>query len=140
MKQINLRELYPDTYTEDTLVEVSDEVMEVFLDDRRAEALYQRQKYNYKANYSLDQDNGIEKSIIQHQLPPEELLMEKELRERLHSAVMTLPKKQAKRICSRYFFGMTVKEIAQQEGIDPSMVYRSIRYGLLTLRKNFEKN
>ena len=139
MKQINLRELYPDTYSEDTLVEVSDEVMEVFLDDRRAEALYQRQKYNYKANYSLDQDNGIERSILQHQLPPEELLMEKELREQLYSAVMTLPKKQAKRIYSKFYLGMSVKEIAQAESIHPSKVYRSIENGLRYLRYFFEK-
>ena len=135
MKQINLRELYPDIYFEDTFVDVSDEVLAVFLDDRRAEALYHRQKYNYKANYSLDQGNGIEKSIVQHQLSPEELLMGKELQEQLHTAVMSLPEKQSKRIYSRYFFGMTVKEIAQEEGVDPSMIYRSIRYGLLTLKK-----
>ena len=50
MEQINLRELYPDAYMEDTFVEVSDEVLAVFLDDSRAEALYQRQKYNYNDN------------------------------------------------------------------------------------------
>lgn len=77
MRQINLRDLYPDVYNVDTFVEVTEDVLAVFLDDKRAEALYQRQKYNYKANYSLDNDNGIEKAIIQHQLPPEEILIEK---------------------------------------------------------------
>lgn len=44
MEQINLRELYPDAYMEDTFVEVSDEVLAVFLADRKAQAAY---KTNY---------------------------------------------------------------------------------------------
>lgn len=139
MRHINLRDLYPDVYSRDTFVEVTEEVLAVFLDDKRSEALYQRQKYNYKANYSLDQDNGIERSILQHQLPPEELLMEKELREQLYSAVMTLPKKQAKRIYSKFYLGMSVKEIAQAESIHPSKVYRSIENGLRYLKDFFQK-
>ena len=68
MQKINLRELYPDIYKTDTYLEVTDEVQAVFLADKRAEARYLRQMYNYKAHYSLDCDNGIEKSIVQ---PPE---------------------------------------------------------------------
>ena len=61
MQKINLRELYPDVYKTDIYLEVTDEVQEVFLADKRAEARYLRQMYNYKAHYSLDCDNGIEK-------------------------------------------------------------------------------
>ena len=61
MKKVNLRELYPDIYKTDVFIEVSSEVQEVFLTDKRAEAARQRQMYNYKAYYSLDCDNGIEK-------------------------------------------------------------------------------
>ena len=64
MQKINLRELYPDIYKTDTFWEVSNEVQAVFLADKRAEARQQRQMYNYKAHYSLDYDNGIEKAII----------------------------------------------------------------------------
>ena len=60
MKKVNLRELYPDIYKTDVFIEVSSEVQEVFLTDKRAEAARQRQMYNYKAYYSLDCDNGIE--------------------------------------------------------------------------------
>lgn len=140
MRQINLRDLYPDVYNVDTFVEVTEDVLAVFLDDKRAEALYQRQKYNYKANYSLDNDNGIDKAIIQHQLPPEEILIEKQLWEQLYSAVMALPNKQAKRIFARFYLGMSVKEIALAEGVSPSKIYRSIENGLKYLRKYFEKN
>ena len=47
MQKINLRELYPDIYKTDTYLEVTDEVQAVFLADKRAEARYLRQMYNY---------------------------------------------------------------------------------------------
>ena len=56
MQKINLRELYPDIYKTDTYLEISDEVQAVFLADKRAEARYLRQMYNYKAHYSLTTD------------------------------------------------------------------------------------
>ena len=58
MHKINLRELYPDMYKTDTFLEVTDEVQAVFLSDKRAEAAHERQMYRYKAQYSLDCDNG----------------------------------------------------------------------------------
>lgn len=59
MHKINLRELYPDMYKTDTFLEVTDEVQAVFLSDKRAEAAHERQMYRYKAQYSLDCDNGM---------------------------------------------------------------------------------
>ena len=126
MKKVNLRELYPDIYKTDVFIEVSSEVQEVFLTDKRAEAARQRQMYNYKAYYSLDCDNGIEKQVVYQPPTPEMLMEEKQLREQLYSAVMALPEKQAKRIYARFYLGMTVKEIAKTEGVDLSRVYDSI--------------
>ena len=88
MQKINLRELYPDIYKTDTYLEISDEVQAVFLANKRAEARYLRQVYNYKAHYSLDCDNGIEKAVVQHPLTPEEILEDKQLRDQLYAAVM----------------------------------------------------
>ena len=65
MQKINLRELYPDMYKTDTFLEVTDEVQAVFLSDKRAEAAHERQMYRYKAQYSLDCDNGIEDAVVQ---------------------------------------------------------------------------
>lgn len=90
MQKINLRELYPDIYKKDTYLEVTDEVQAVFLADKRAEARYLRQMYNYKAHYSLDCDNGIEKAIVQHPPTPEEILEDK----------------QAKWIYARFYLGI----------------------------------
>ena len=139
MQKINLRELYPDIYKTDTYLEVTDEVQAVFLADKRAEALYLRQMYNYKAQYSLDCDNGIEKAVVQNPPTPEEILENKERRHQLYTAVMELPDKQAKWIYARFYLGMTVKEIAQAESIDPSWVYKSIKQGLKRLAKKIEK-
>ena len=139
MHKINLRELYPDMYKTDTFLEVTDEVQAVFLSDKRAEAAHERQMYRYKAQYSLDCNNGIEDAVVHRSPTPEEVLEEKQLRDQLYAAVMELPDKQAKWIYARFYLGMTVKEIAQAEGVNLSWVYKSIRRGLKHLAKKFEK-
>lgn len=139
MQKINLRELYPEIYKTDTYLEVTDEVQAVFLADKRAEARYLRQMYNYKAHYSLNCDNGIEKAIVQHPPTPEEILEDKQLRDQLYAAVMELPDKQAKWIYARFYLGMTVKEIAQADGVDLSWVYKSIKRGLIHLAKSLSE-
>ena len=106
MKKINLRELYPDVYTTDFLVDVTEEVMEAIRAAERAEAAYDRRMYRYKAYYSLDCDNGIENAILMKPQTPEMLLEEKQFQEQVYAAVMKLPEKQAKRIYARYYLGM----------------------------------
>ena len=155
MKKINLRELYPDVYTTDFFVDVTEEVMETIRAAERAEAAYERKMYRYKAQYSLDCENGIENAVLLKPQTPEMLLEEKQFQEQVYAAVMklpekqakriyaryylgmTLPEKQAKRIYARYYLGMTVNEIAEVEGVDPSRVRDSIRRGLKQLAKYF---
>lgn len=137
MQKINLRDLYPDIYKTDSFWEVTDEAHAVFQADERAEAAYERKMYRYKAQYSLDCENGIENAVLQKPPTPEMLLEEKQLQEQVYSAVMNLPEKQAKRIYARYYLGMTVNEIAGVEGVDPSRVRDSIRRGLKQLGKYF---
>lgn len=88
MHKINLRELYPDMYKTDTFLEVTDEVQAVFLSDKRAEAAHERQMYRYKAQYSLDCDNGIEDAVVHRSPTPEEALEDKQLRDQIYTAVM----------------------------------------------------
>ena len=137
MKKVNLRDLYPDVYKTDYFVEVTEDVLETIRAAERAEAAYDRRMYRYKANYSLDCDNGIENAILMKPQTPEMLLEEKQLREKLYAAVMALAEKQAKRIYARYYLGMTVNEIAEVEGVDPSRIRDSIRRGLKQLAKYF---
>lgn len=136
MQEINLRDLYPDVYKEDMLVKVSEDVLAVITADHRADAAHERQMYRYKAHYSLDCDNGIEKAALPHTSTPEELLEEKLQREELYAAVMSLPEKQAKRVYAHFYLGMTAREIADAEHVDASCIRRSIRNGLKRLAKN----
>ena len=135
MKYINLRELYPDVYKTDTLVEVTEEVLAVIQASDRAEAAYKRRMYRHKAQYSLDCNNGIEKVVLVQPPTPEEILEDKQLREQLYAAVMALPDKQAKRIYARYYLGMSVTEIAQVEGVGKGLISGSIHRGLKKLSK-----
>ena len=137
MKKVNLRDLYPDVYKNDHFVEVTEDVLETIQAAERAEAAYDRRVYRYKAHYSLDCDNGIENAILMKPQTPEMLLEEKQFQEQVYAAVMRLPEKQAKRIYARYYLGMTVNEIAEVEGVDPSRVRDSIRRGLKQLVKYF---
>ena len=74
MKKINLRELYPDVYTTDFFVDVTEEVMETIRAAERAEAAYERKMYRYKAQYSLDCENGIENAVLLKPQTPEMVL------------------------------------------------------------------
>ena len=64
MKKINLRKLYPDVYTVDFFVDVTEEVMETIRAAERAETAYERKMYRYKAQYSLECENGIENAVL----------------------------------------------------------------------------
>ena len=133
MQKINLRELYPDVYKTDVFVDVAEEVLAAIQGQEQGDAAYERRKFRHKAHYSLDYGNGIEKAAHQAVPTPEELLEEKQQRELLYAAVMSLPEKQAKRIYARFYLGMTAVEIAHAEGVHPSRVRESIRRGLKKL-------
>ena len=78
MQTINLKQYYP-FCKEDIFVEVSDEIVEAFLLDKRAEAARDRKMFRYKAFYSLDCNDGIENAAIGWAQPsPEDYLIEKE--------------------------------------------------------------
>ena len=138
MQIINLRELYPDIYKTDVFLEVTDEIKAVFQEEKRAEAAYDRQKYRYKAHYSLDRGDGIEHDALLRPSTPEMVLEEKQQKEQLYYAVMNLPKLQARRIYARYYLGMSVSEIARAEGVSKSRISESIKYGLKNLSKIFK--
>ena len=102
MKTINLKDYYP-YYTQDTFVEVPDELFAIFEESTRAEATYERKKYRYKAHYSLDREDGIEHDILFVSLSPDEIYERKLTNQQLHAAIASLPDKQAKRIYAHYF-------------------------------------
>ena len=112
MKKINLRELYPDVYTTDFFVDVTEKVMETIRAAERAEAAYERKMYRYKAQYSLDCENGIENAVLLKPQTPEIVLEEKQFQEQVYAAVMRLPEKQAKRIYETRFLAVGKTDIS----------------------------
>ena len=139
MKQINLRELYPNVYKTDTYVEVTDEALDAMKTQDKTEANQRRLIRRYKAYHSLDSENGIERMFCSCSKAPDELLVEQFVRKQLYDAVMALPDKQAKRIYAHYYLGMSKAEIAQYEGVNESAVRKSIKQGLNILLKNVSK-
>lgn len=134
MVKINLRDFYP-YIQEDTYIEVSNEVANMMNAFERSDASYERKVRRYKAYYSLDHKNGIERSILFTSHSPEELYERKLTREELHAAIAQLSDKQAKRIYAHYLLGMSKEEIARAEGVSWHTVHQSIRQGLSRMEK-----
>lgn len=135
MKTINLREYYPDFYKEDTMTEISEEVLEILKESKRADAAYERRRYRYKAYFSLDCNDGIENEICVMTPSSEAIYIKKRYIEEIHRAIATLPEKQARRIYARFFLGMSVTEIAAKEGVAKSRISESIQKALRQLKK-----
>lgn len=112
-----------------------DEVAILFESFSKSEASYERQKYRYKAQYSLDRGDGIEHDILFVALSPHELYERKLTYEQLHAVIASLPDKQAKRIYAHYFLGMSKSAIAKAEGVNKSQVSRSIKKALSSMEK-----
>ena len=130
MNEINLRELYPDIYSADIFVEVTDEVWAAIQTSQRVEATYERQKFRYKAYYSLDHGDGIEGCLLVQPLAPENIIENKWLYIELQNAIRKLPPAQRRRIYARFYLGRTIAEIARKERVDQRRVGKSIQCGL----------
>jgi RNA polymerase sigma-70 factor (ECF subfamily) len=139
MKKINLRDYYP-FYTSDNFIDVPDEVAAMLKEFARSEAAYRMRTYRHKAYYSLDRDDGIQHDILSVNMLPDELYERKVTMEQLYSALALLPDKQAQRIYSHYFFGLSKSAIAKAEHVSRITVGQSITRGLNSLKLYLEKN
>ena len=134
MAKINLHKYYP-FQQHDKIIEVPDEVAEVFDEFDRVEAAYQRRIYRHKAYYSLDRDDGTEYDAVFVSLSPGELYERKVTYKQLHAAIAQLPDIQAKRIYAHYFMGMSQASIACAEGVSRKAISVSITHGLQNLER-----
>ena len=145
MQTINLKQYYP-FCKEDIFVEVSDEIVEAFLLDKRAEAARERKMFRYKAFYSLDCNDGIENAAIGWAQPsPEDILVEREemttrlrLIAALPAALAHATPTQARRVHAYYIAGIKQPEISRREGVHSSKVSVSIRRGLRNMRRCYD--
>lgn len=139
MTKINLRECYPNFYTRDYIIEVTDEVANVFLLASRQENNNRLRTYRNKAYYSLDSDDGIENDVLYREPSPEEIYFRKVSLEQLQDALDRLPPIQARRVYAHYILGLKKVDIARSEGVNSGGVCDSVRKGVKNLRRYFEK-
>ena len=139
MKEINLREFYPEIYKTDLFISLPDEVVDVLVEYQRKEVAYRRRTYRHKAYFSLDYDKNVEHDALVIVLAPEDILIQEEERARLFWAISMLPEKQRNRICSHYLLGMSLSEIAKSEHSAVSSVHEGIQRGLRRLKKILEE-
>ena len=136
MTTINLKNFYP-WYMTDEYIEVSDEVAAELRASKLAEAAYaERVRYN-KAYYSLDCDDGIEYSACVHEPSPQELVERMERFYHLWNALNSLPEIQGRRIDAHIILGISIKEIAEADGVHEESVRQSIKRGLERMKKTF---
>ena len=139
MKKINLRDYYP-LYTQDTIIEVPDEVADLLREYKLAEAAYFLRTYRHKAYFSLDYDVNVERDVLNAQPSILEILEQRYMTELLYKGLASLSEKQRQRIYAHYFLGMSKTEIARAERSSVNPVKDSIRRGLRSLEKFFEKS
>ena len=148
MPIINLRKHYYPLVTQDTFIEVSDEVAEALLALRRDEERIRSRIRYHKAYYSLDASEGMENHALNvESKSPEDVLMQKEgeayqtlMVERLEKAFATLTPTQARRIRARFLEKKKFREIAEAEGISAGQANVSIQGAIRKMKKYFHKN
>ena len=137
MKTINLRDFYK-WYTHDEFVEVSDEVAEEMMADKRYQRSHER-RMRYNNTYAFDDITEAEAATIAHTTDnPEAILEIKERFCRLCRALNSLPEIQGRRIEARYIHGKSITEIAEDEGVSKSSVSISVTRGLEAMKKYLE--
>ena len=139
MTTINLKDFYP-WYTHDEYIEVSEEVADELRANKLYEAAYQRRIVRNKAQYSLDCEDGIEYSACVSEPTPQELLERMELFCHLCAALNSLPETQGRRVDAHLILGKSYREIARDEGVDKSVVRRSVLCGIESMKKYLRKN
>lgn len=139
MAKINLREFYP-FYCVDEYIEVTEEVSEMLRQSERSEEAQRKKVIRYKAYFSLDREDGIERALLNRVYTPEELYERKSAQKKLYEAMQTLSEKQAKRIYAYYCLHISKAEIAKAEGVRWNSVDRSIRQGMRKLKLFLQKS
>ena len=134
MQKINLRKYYPEHYTKDTFIEVSDKIADALEDERKKRRAYAEYIRYHKAFYSLDADSSLAFDASH----PQKLYEQKELTEALDKAMDNLSEIQHRRLYAYYILGLSQQVIAETEHVSKSSVSESISQGLANLRKNMK--
>ena len=102
---------------------------------RKEHALRERDRANGLC-LSLERDYAaVEEFLDTHHGKPDRELIRKEARMTLYEALNSLPATQANRIYRHFFDEQSYSQIARDERVDESAVRRSIKRGLLQMRR-----
>lgn len=137
MPIVNLKHQYPYLHDE-IFLEDPDPIFEVYDLYRRKEASSERQRRRYKAIFSLDAGDGIEKYAIHRAPSPEDIWLRNVELELLHEALAHIPPAQARRVYAHFILGMKNQAIAKREGVSSSRIHGSIHTGLRNLKAYFD--
>ena len=134
MTTINLKDHYP-WYTEDTFMEVPEEVAAFLDEDRRLQINYAQYIRDNKAFYSLDVGDGIEADALVKPEQPDAALERMELERTMREALAQLTPTQKRRLLAHVIDGTSQSQIAAKENTTQPAVYKSIRKGISFLKK-----
>lgn len=107
---------------------------------------YDRRTRYHKAFYSLDAFEWTEKYALEHSPSAEEIILMKEeqaahekLLAMLGEALSVITPMQARRVRGYYIRGLDFTRIAKEEGVDKSVVNRSVHRGLKCMREFYSR-
>lgn len=138
MKHIRLSDYY---YFEDRTksIEVSDEIYQVFVDDKRRQTDYAQYTRSHKAIYSLDYGDNVERLAVVKPATPEQILLQREMTDAVWRAFSTLEQVQQRRIYANVVMGIKKVQIAILENVDESAVRKAIKRGIKRMRVVMEE-
>lgn len=138
MPKINLKAYYP-FYTSDCWIDVPQEVEDTLKAAKRAEVAQQVKIYRHRAYYSIHLYGGtIESDALFAVLRPDEICEQRTVNRHIYTALKQLPAKQARRIYAHFFLDMRYVDIARLDGVNESVIRKSINRGLKALRKKLK--
>lgn len=137
---INLKDYYPEIYTEDEFLWVSKDVYKVCCQFDTDKKTAWRNARRRPKNIPLEDDNALEIHLATSPVPLFELVQMNLTSEALHEAISTLSKKQSRRIYKYYFLGYSKTEIAKMENVNESTVRESLTQALSKLKKLLKNN
>ena len=135
--RIKVSDFYPNAVGENEYTYVSKEVYEVLTDTFRKEYHAQEMRdlrHMIRGGYV---EGETEELMAEPGEALEEIVFRRMDMEKLQRAVQALSEGQKERLCLYFFEGLTVRQIAEKQGIMRNAVWKSIQGILEQLRKEF---
>ena len=131
---IRISDFYTENCLEQEYVEVSDEVLTYLTDKKREENKIKMRDYRNLAAFGFEEDKVADLCGIYEQSAEEQYYSNLKITE-LYEAMKKLKPVFCKRFYLYYAVGLTMKQIAELEGVDHSTIQKSLKSTALKLRE-----